>query len=1007
MVWLTGWERRVKFSVDSGDIDSALVLFPVTLNLGTSVGINSEDISFIFDELGSDANRFKIAVTLADGETQIYADIEYWDDASETAVLHVGPVPDVSSSVDTVLYLYFDSSQSDNTSYIGDSGSVVAQNVWDPYFKLVCHMADATTSTVLDSTSYDNDGTKGAVNEPLEVAGEIGLAQEYEPTDYQIVSVTDDFDSDTIGTITVKLRRTDKDSSFGDLASIVDDAVDTKYVELQITAGDELCLIVRNGGAYEVLRYSDSTWDDELWHLASFVQDGVGPVLVVDGANETHHAHASIPSTDLTAWCDDIGAELDKVCIGRLVRATPSTPFEGILAEVRISSINRSVAWLKATYETLRDHLLDWGLEELEPITDLYLRSDADKGETPPSTNLRLRSDEDKTAITYYKAVSDTLTLSDSISKQITLSAFLETLSISDTIARVGTFYRAFTETLSLSDVIAKLTAKIFSDTLSLSDAFSRVATLYRAFTETITLTDTISKAVATAFSDTLTLADSISKSVSTAFSETLTLADTIAKTVIKTLTDQLTLTDIFGRVATLYRSLTDQITLTDTFSRILTSYRAFTEILTLSDSIQKRVLIAFSDAITLSDTIGKQIGKALTDTLTLADSILKTILKTLTDQITLSDTITRLGTFYRSFTETLSLTESFSVISGFVLHFTETLSISDTIRKSVNKSFADTLSLADTIRKQVSKIFTETLTLSDVIATATSFVRAFSDTLSLSDTISTVTAFIRSFTETLNITDTISKSTSKVIGDILTLTDSVAKRVSIQFSETLNLTDAFATVGSFYRAFTETLTLTDIFGKTATLYRSFTETLSLSDSIRKRVSKSFQDVLSLTDSFSKVVTILLSLTDQITVTDTISKAVSIGLQDALTLIDSISKRVNKQITDTLSLADTIRKQTVKMLTDQITLTEYFSRVIAIKRAFTERLQLIEKVRWWEALSLAVTQIRRILTLDQIRRTLTLTQETREAALDQETRDMSLTRRKGASMSLKALKEED
>ena len=41
---------------------------------------------------------------------------------------------------------------------------------------------------------------------------------------------------------------------------------------------------------------------------------------------------------------------------------------DGIISEVRISTVKRTAAWINATYEGLWDNLLTFGAEEEEPI---------------------------------------------------------------------------------------------------------------------------------------------------------------------------------------------------------------------------------------------------------------------------------------------------------------------------------------------------------------------------------------------------------------------------------------------------------------------------------------------------------------------------------------------------------------------------------------------------------------------------------------------------------------
>jgi len=113
--WLEGWDkRRIKFTVDKDKIDTAdLQWFRVVVTLSPTHG------DCVFDELTSDANRFKIAFTKADGTTELYGEIEKWDDANESAIIHVsrdGWV--ISDTENTDFYMYYDKDHEDNTDYI-------------------------------------------------------------------------------------------------------------------------------------------------------------------------------------------------------------------------------------------------------------------------------------------------------------------------------------------------------------------------------------------------------------------------------------------------------------------------------------------------------------------------------------------------------------------------------------------------------------------------------------------------------------------------------------------------------------------------------------------------------------------------------------------------------------------------------------------------------------------------------------------------------------------------
>ncbi|RLC24891.1 MAG: hypothetical protein DRH93_03285, partial [Deltaproteobacteria bacterium] len=119
MAWLGTWKYRRKITVDHTNIDADLTHFPFPIVLGTSVGQSNQDVSDLFDEVG--ANSKKIAITLDDEITEIYGEIEVWDDTNEKAVIWVSKHDLVlSSSAETDLYLYYDAAQDDNP-LIGDT----------------------------------------------------------------------------------------------------------------------------------------------------------------------------------------------------------------------------------------------------------------------------------------------------------------------------------------------------------------------------------------------------------------------------------------------------------------------------------------------------------------------------------------------------------------------------------------------------------------------------------------------------------------------------------------------------------------------------------------------------------------------------------------------------------------------------------------------------------------------------------------------------------------------
>lgn len=183
---LSGWKYRQKITIDRTKFDSTDVThFPITVFL--------EGNTDFWNEMGSGDSQ-KVAFTKSDGTTELYAEIEQYDSVNNKAVYHVsksGWTINNDGAEDDYIYIYYDSSHADNTTYIGDTNSTPAENVWDSNFKVVYHMADgADPSHVYDSTSNNNNGTKTAANEPNEVSGKVANAQDFDGNNDEIESST-------------------------------------------------------------------------------------------------------------------------------------------------------------------------------------------------------------------------------------------------------------------------------------------------------------------------------------------------------------------------------------------------------------------------------------------------------------------------------------------------------------------------------------------------------------------------------------------------------------------------------------------------------------------------------------------------------------------------------------------------------------------------------------------------------------------------------------------------
>jgi len=372
--WLAGWDNRIKITLDKDQIDATLSNFPVPIYLSTSSGQTNADVSFVFDELGSDANRKKIAVTRSDGTTECYVEIERWDDTNEKAWLHT-KVHSISSIQDGYLYLYYDSDHADNDAHVGDVTSTPGQAVWDDNFALVCHMGeDPSTTTIKDSTQYENHGTsQGSMTSEDLIDGQFGKCLDFDGEggndadgiEFAALDHLEDMSRKTVEAVV----------DFAGNATSFQSVLCKVNWRLEFTAADKL-QFKHEAADTDGRWYVDYT-PGSFQHVAASYDKSSStkvPAIYVDGAAQ-EHLLAVQPVGAITSDNNLL------VSVGALPGAYPN-PYEGKIDEVRISDTIRTAAWVKATYKGLFDDLLVFSAEESSVSVSSSFSSESSSSES-------------------------------------------------------------------------------------------------------------------------------------------------------------------------------------------------------------------------------------------------------------------------------------------------------------------------------------------------------------------------------------------------------------------------------------------------------------------------------------------------------------------------------------------------------------------------------------------------------------------------------------------------
>jgi len=320
----SGWSYYVDLTIDHTKVDTENQTdFPVY--------INEHDMpaGFWTHALATGAD---VVVCLPASGRKLRRELVSIDTTGHTMELHTR-VPILSHDIDTVLRLCYGNA---NGTEVNDALT------WNSNFKLVSHMNDdPDTSHIKDSTSNGNNGTKKAANEPVEAAGQVGKAQNFDgENDYVEIA---DAPSIKFPTQDFTVMAYFKPTAITGWAVL---AKDTVYNGVGWT------MYVWNTGQVGGI-VDDNAYTPREIKTTGTISAGEQTLLVLARDSNTLRAYLNaVPDTtfNLSGWGDI--DDTDSLKIGTTWGAHWAN---GLIDEVRISNTARSAGWIKTTYNNLND----------------------------------------------------------------------------------------------------------------------------------------------------------------------------------------------------------------------------------------------------------------------------------------------------------------------------------------------------------------------------------------------------------------------------------------------------------------------------------------------------------------------------------------------------------------------------------------------------------------------------------------------------------------------------
>ncbi len=355
---LDGWMYRQGITISKdvtrrnpGDAGVNLADFPIPIRI-------TDASHAVFSHAASPEGR-DIVFTSGDGVTRLPYELEYFSDADGSQSLYAWVQAPLSADADTLVYMYFDGPEQDNTT---------STAVWDNRYKMVQHLSGNPAGTApqfRDSTAYANHGTAaGGLTTADQVAGKFDGALALGTNKH--VSIANNPSLLLTGPLTLEgwMKIDQLDGYIHSIVGFSENELRGYKLAWDNRNGrNDIWFCVNdnrvdpnneNSKMYNTLLASYAFGTDQWYHIAA-TYDGTLMRVYVDGQLIGTRTSLSVPGA----------YDSSSIYIGRWSNFW----FPGQLDEIRISDIARDPDWILANYRLLNspDAYLTFGHVALVP----------------------------------------------------------------------------------------------------------------------------------------------------------------------------------------------------------------------------------------------------------------------------------------------------------------------------------------------------------------------------------------------------------------------------------------------------------------------------------------------------------------------------------------------------------------------------------------------------------------------------------------------------------------
>jgi hypothetical protein len=353
------FDYRIRVVFDKDQIDANMTNRHCMLDLSALPSIGFWDI---IDSIGGD-----LRMTSSDGTTRLPLEIrlKYFDTGTETGILFF-KAPSLSSSVDTIFYLYFGNPTATQPAIDSTYG---AENVYRSNAKLCLpmdHTGNGSSYDILDSTSNDNDAKRHGVITLVD--GVFGKALQFDDLIFDpYLEILTDPSLEGMSALSVScwFKKHDTPGNFANFVYKGDPDNTNRQYSLQYDGSSPLKGVSEivtdwSGGPDVKVRKTDAAFSADTWYLFAATWDSTTLKIYVDGILQTAAATGSGSGA-----IDNLSTHMT---IGRGAVSVGGASCESCVHEIMVEDVDNPPAWWAFTDVNQRTPALSYSYGDIEGL---------------------------------------------------------------------------------------------------------------------------------------------------------------------------------------------------------------------------------------------------------------------------------------------------------------------------------------------------------------------------------------------------------------------------------------------------------------------------------------------------------------------------------------------------------------------------------------------------------------------------------------------------------------